>query len=280
MTLVNKLIIKILNLKLAALLEYQNIKIFLQNVTFQISLKKLFVVEKLKILFQWHMLLMILMEKKLLERFTKKNQKEFRIEKVIERKVDKLYVKWKEYNNSFNNWIDEKEIIWINEYFPEPKYLGERVKFELDMSNYATKRDLKNARGVDTSVFAKRIDLANPKSDLDKLDIDKVKNVPGGLRSLKNKVYQLDVVKLLPVPVDLSKLNDIIKNDVDKKDVYNAKIKNTEHKIPDITKLATNASLNATTNEVKVEIPNITNLATTAALTTVENKTPIVGNFF
>ena len=226
------------------------------------------------------MLLMILMEKKLLERFTKKNQKEFRIEKVIERKVDKLYVKWKEYNNSFNNWIDEKEIIWINEYFPEPKYLGERVKFELDMSNYATKRDLKNATGVDTSVFAKRIDLANPKSDLDKLDIDKVKNVPGGLRSLKNKVYQLDVVKLLPVPVDLSKLNDIIKNDVDKKDVYNAKIKNTEHKIPDITKLATNASLNATTNEVKVEIPNITNLATTAALTTVENKTPIVANFF
>ena len=92
------------------------------------------------------------------------------------------------------------------------------------MSNYATKRDLKNATGVDTSVFAKRIDLANPKSDLDKLDIDKVKNVPGGLRSLKNKVYQLDVVKLLPVPVDLSKLNDIIKNDVDKKDVYNAKI--------------------------------------------------------
>ena len=57
------------------------------------------------------MLLMILMEKKLLEGFTKKNQKEFRIEKVIERKVDKLYVKWKEYNNSFNNWIDEKEII-------------------------------------------------------------------------------------------------------------------------------------------------------------------------
>ena len=57
------------------------------------------------------MLLMILMEKKLLERFTKKNQKGFRIEKVIERKVDKLYVKWKEYNNSFNNWIDEKEII-------------------------------------------------------------------------------------------------------------------------------------------------------------------------
>ena len=54
------------------------------------------------------------------------------------------------------------------------------------MSNYATKRDLKNATGVDTSVFAKRIDLANPKSDLDKLDIDKVKNVPGGLRSLNN----------------------------------------------------------------------------------------------
>ena len=52
------------------------------------------------------------------------------------------------------------------------------------------------------------------------------------------------------------------KNDVVKKDVYNAKIKNIEDKIPDITKLATNASsLNAKINEVKREIPSTTNLA-------------------
>ena len=41
----------------------------------------------------------------------KTNQKEFRIEKVIKRKENKLYVKWKGYNNSFNSWIDEKDLI-------------------------------------------------------------------------------------------------------------------------------------------------------------------------
>ena len=50
----------------------------------------------------------------------KTNQKEFRVEKVIKRRGDKLYVKWKEYNNSFNSWIDKKNIIYISEYFPEP----------------------------------------------------------------------------------------------------------------------------------------------------------------
>ena len=55
---------------------------------------------------------MILMGKKLLEfflkRIAKKNQKEFRIEEFIKRKGNKLYVKWKQYNNSFNSWIDKK----------------------------------------------------------------------------------------------------------------------------------------------------------------------------
>ena len=58
---------------------------------------------------------MILMEKKLLESFKKnncrkKNQKEFRTEDVIKRKDDKLCVKWKGFNNSFNSWIDQKDI--------------------------------------------------------------------------------------------------------------------------------------------------------------------------
>ena len=63
-----------------------------------------------------YMLLMISMVKKLLEHFIKKelqqsSQQEFRIEKVIKRKGDKLYVKWKGYDNSFNSWIDKKELI-------------------------------------------------------------------------------------------------------------------------------------------------------------------------
>ena len=56
------------------------------------------------------------------------------------------------------------------------------------------------------------------------------------------------------------------KNDVVKKDVYNAKIKNIEDKLPDITNLATNASLNAKVYEVKGEIPSTTNFATNASL--------------
>ena len=62
----------------------------------------------------------------------------------------------------------------MSKYFPEPKS-SEKVKFELDLSNYATKTDLKNATGIDTSSFAKKVDLANLKSNLDKLDIDKQK---------------------------------------------------------------------------------------------------------
>ena len=70
------------------------------------------------------------------------------------------------------------------------------------------------------------------------------------------------------------KLSDAVKNDVVKKDVYNAKIKDIEDKIPDITNLATNTTLNAKMNKVKNEIPSITNLATTTALTAFENKIP------
>ena len=72
----------------------------------------------------------------------------------------------------------------MNENFPKPKPLGTNVKIELDLSNHVTKTDLKFATGVDTSYFAKKTDLANLKSDVDKLDIDKFKNVPSNLTTL------------------------------------------------------------------------------------------------
>ena len=90
--------------------------------------------------------------------------------------------------------------------------------------------------------------------------------MPTNFSNLKSKVEKLDFDKLVPVPVNLSKLSDIVKNDVVKKDVYSAKIKNIEDKIPDITKLVTNTTLNAKINEIKGEIPSIANLPTTAAL--------------
>ena len=85
------------------------------------------------------------------------------------------------------------------------------------MSNYATKSDLKNATGVDTSKFAKKIDLASLKSNVDKLDIDKLKYVPNGLSRLKNKIDKLDIRKLETTPIDLSKLSDVVKNAAVKK---------------------------------------------------------------
>ena len=60
---------------------------------------------------------------------------------------------------------------------------------------------------------------------------------------MKSKVHKLDVDKLVSVPVDLGKLSDVVKNDAVKKDIYYAKIKDIENKIPDITNLATNTTI-------------------------------------
>ena len=116
----------------------------------------------------------------------------------------------------------------MSEYFPEPKSSGGRVKGEFDLSNYATKKDLRNATGA-TSKFAKKVDLANLKSDADKLDTDKLKNVPTNLSNLKSKVDKLNLDELVPVPVDLCKLSDIVIQS--KKTDHNRKISETEKKI-------------------------------------------------
>ena len=139
----------------------------------------------------------------------------------------------------------------MSEYLPEPRTLGVQLKVELDLFNYATKTDLKNATGIDTSSFAKKVVLSHLKSDVDKLDVDKFKNIPTNLNNLKSKVSRLNVDKLVPVPIDLNKISHVVKNDVVKKDVNNAKIKNIEDKIPDITNLAAKTSLNTKINEVK-----------------------------
>ena len=140
------------------------------------------------------------------------------------------------------------------------------MKAELHLPNYATSADLKCAAGVDTS-------------EVDKLDIEKVQN---GLNTLKSQVDELDADKLVFVPVGLNKLSNAVKNDVVKKDVYNGQIQDIEDKIPNITYLATNTTLNAKINEVKNKIPSITNLSTTAALNAkineIKNKIPSITN--
>ena len=110
------------------------------------------------------------------------------------------------------------------ECFPKLKSLGGNVKVELDLSNYTTKANSKNATGVDTSYFVKKTDLANLKSDVYRLDIDKITNIPSGLK-LKSEVDKWDIGKLETTPVDLSKLSDVVKNEVVKKTEFNESVK-------------------------------------------------------
>ena len=155
----------------------------------------------------------------------------------------------------------------MSQYFPKPYgAFGEDIN--VGLSNYATKADIKNISHVDTSCFALKTNLANLKTEVDKLDTD----------------------KLVPVPVDLSKLGDVVKNDV-----YNAKITEIENKIPDISNLATKTALNTVKNkipntsgfakmtdysakiaDIEGKIPDISNLATKTVLTNVEKKIPNV----
>ena len=82
----------------------------------------------------------------------KKIRKSLELKKLIKRKGDKLYVKWKDCN-----WSNKKDIVLMIKYFPKTKFSGASVEIQLDLANYATKADLKNATGVvDTSVFTKK----------------------------------------------------------------------------------------------------------------------------
>ena len=137
----------------------------------------------------------------------------------------------------------------MSEYFAEPKSSGGRVKVELDLPNYATKADLKNVAGVDTSKFSKKIDLGSLISNVDKLDIDLIRSK---IKNIEDKIPNI--------------------TNLTTKTTLNAKINEVVGEIPSITNLAKTAALNAKINEVKDKIPNITNLASTTALTAVENK--------
>ena len=119
---------------------------------------------------------------------------------------------------------------------------------KVNLSNYATKADLKNATGTDISKLAAKSDLASLKAEIDKLGVDKLKNIPTNLSNSKSKVDKLDIDKLVPILVDLSYINNVAKNDVVKKYAYNARIQNIEDKIPDIINLANKTTLNAKVN--------------------------------
>ena len=100
----------------------------------------------------------------------KTNQKEFKIEKVIKRKGNGLYVKWKEYDNSFSSCLDKKDILkLVNIFLKDKNLLVETLMLKFDLPNYARKADLKNATGIETSKFGKMVYLASLNSNVDHL---------------------------------------------------------------------------------------------------------------
>ena len=132
----------------------------------------------------------------------------------------------------------------MSQYFPKLyETFGGDINVKFDLSNYAAKADLKNATRIETSKLPPKSDLVSLKAQVDKIDLDKLKTVPNDLSNLKSKVVKLDIRKLETTPVDVSKLSNVVKYDFVKKTEYNAKIKNIEDKIPDITNLVTKTTL-------------------------------------
>ena len=91
-------------------------------------------------------------------------------------------------------------------YYLEPdSHIRDKVKVVLNLSNYATKKELGHATGIDTSDLTAKKDFIALKAEVDKLDINKLTNVPTSLNNLKTKVDDLDLGKLKTVPVDWKK---------------------------------------------------------------------------
>ena len=94
-------------------------------------------------------------------------------------------------------------------YHPESySHIEDKVKVVLNLSNYATIKELEHTTGIDTSDLAAKKDFIALKTEVDKLDFNKLVNVPTSWNNLKTKIDDLDVGKLKTVPVDLKKLSD------------------------------------------------------------------------
>ena len=183
--------------------------------------EEVFVIKKVKSTIPWTYIINDLNGEEIIGTFYEKelqktNQEEFRIEKVIRQKGDKLYVKWKGYDNSFNSWIDKKRYYKMS-YYPPYRNSRNNIKVELNLANYATKDDVKNITHVDVSSFASKTNLAALKTEVDKIDADKLKTTP----------------------TDLAKLTNAIEHDVVKKTDYNTKVTSIQAQITGLTENTT-----------------------------------------
>ena len=138
----------------------------------------------------------------------------------------------------------------MSTYYPPYKSSSQNIKVELDLSNYATKKDINDITHVDVSGFASKTNLAALKTEIDKIDTDKLKTTPA----------------------DLAKLTNVVKNDVVKKTDYNTKVTSIENQIAGVTK-NTSDNLGDITKLKAIDTSSFalkTKLA--SDVTTVENK--------
>ena len=167
----------------------------------------------------------------------------------------------------------------MSQYFPKPfnSNFGESIKVKIDLSNYVTNTDIKNISHVDTSSFALRTNLANLKTEVDKLDINKLKPIPEDLSKLSN-IVQNDVVKKTVCNKLVAKVDNIDASDFVLKTKYNTDNTELENKIPDTSGLVKMTDYNTKITEIEGKIPDISNFSTKTALTAIENKIRSVSN--
>ena len=169
----------------------------------------------------------------------------------------------------------------MSQYFPKPyEPFGGDINVKVDVANYATKTDLKNTSHIDVSSYALKSNLAGLKTEIDKLDIDKLTSVPIDLAKLSN-VVKNDVVKKTEYDKLVNKVNGIdttnfvsrTKYEKDESD-FEDKISKIDKKIPDVSDLVKKTDFNSKISEAEDKILSISGLTTGSALTAVENKIP------
>ena len=147
------------------------------------------------------------------------------------------------------------------------------INVKVDLSNYATKADMKNISQVDTSSFELKLNLPSLKTEVNKLDIDKLVFVPVDIGKLSDVVKD-DVVKKVVYDKLVAKVNSIDTNGFVLKTKYDTDKKELEIKIPNIKGLVKKTDYNTKITEIENKITIISGLATNSALTAVEDEIP------
>ena len=160
----------------------------------------------------------------------------------------------------------------MSQYFPKPSnsHFGDSIKVKIDLFNYATK-------AVDTLGFVLKTNLTSLKTKVDKLDIDKLKPLPDDVSKLSNVVTN-EVVKKTEYDKLFAKVDNIHASDFVLKTQYNTDKTELEKKIPDTNGFVKKANYKTKITELENKIPDISNLAAKTTLTTAENKIPSVSN--